>query len=254
MLDSPLKIHHLDHRRDIIIPGSAQQTLKFCVDHFLDAYEQAVGHHGKFFVALSGGSTPKAIFKELTTSPNKEKIDWSRVYLFFSDERSVGPTDPDSNYHMAMESGFSQVPIPKANIHRMQAENDVEKNALLYEKMVQEIAGGHLDYTMLGMGEDGHTASLFPSTKALHEDKRLVVENFVPQKNTWRITFTYPCINRSKHIVIYVLGASKKQMLKTVLTEEKDFILHPIVNIGTKTHKALWICDTDASSEIKNKL
>ncbi|MBM3207526.1 MAG: 6-phosphogluconolactonase [Chlamydiae bacterium] len=254
MLETNLKFCHFDQRRDVVVPGDTKQTLKFCVDHFLNAYEEAIKSHGNFYVALSGGSTPKAIFKELTSSPIKEKLDWSKIHLFWSDERSVGPNDPDSNYHMAMEAGFSAMPIPKENIHRMHAEEDIEHNAGLYETVIRTITQGHLDYTMLGMGEDGHTASLFPATGALNEELKLVTKNWVPQKNTWRMTFTYTCINKSKHIVIYVLGAAKKVMLKSVLTDEKHFTDYPIVKVGTKSHKALWICDTDAAQEIKKRL
>ncbi|MCX6989576.1 MAG: 6-phosphogluconolactonase [Chlamydiae bacterium] len=243
---------HFDDRRDITIPGDVNETLSFCIDHLLNAYHTAVKSHGAFYIALSGGSTPKAIFEKLTSSPIKEQIDWTKVHLFWGDERSVGPENPESNYHMAMEAGFKNMGIPSGQIHRMVAEENIDNNAEIYSQTLQKVLKGKaLDYTMLGMGEDGHTASLFPHTEALSEEDLLAVANHVPQKNTWRMTLTYPCINNSIHIVIYVIGSSKKQMLQTVFKKDAHFIDLPIVKIGSKTHKALWICDTAAAELLK---
>ena len=126
-----------DERRNVMVVGDTETTLKFCVDHFLKAYEEALLKYGSFSVALSGGSTPKALFALLTTPPYVSKINWSKVHLFWSDERAVSPDDPDSNFHMAMEAGFSKVPIPASQIHRMVAEKDIEQNALAYENLIK---------------------------------------------------------------------------------------------------------------------
>jgi 6-phosphogluconolactonase len=243
---------HFDNRRDIAIPGNVEKTLSFCIEHLLTAYDASIKDHGAFYIALSGGSTPKAIFEKLTSSPIKEKIDWSKVHLFWGDERSTPPENPESNYHMAMEAGFKNMGIPTEQIHRMVAEKNIATNAEIYNQTLSKVLKGRpLDYTMLGMGEDGHTASLFPHTEALNEEHALTVANNVPQKNTWRMTLTYPCINNSCHIVIYVIGSSKKQMLQTVFKEDAHFVDLPIVKIGTKKHKALWICDTAAAELLK---
>ncbi|NDD58105.1 MAG: 6-phosphogluconolactonase [Chlamydiae bacterium] len=240
-----------DQRRDILIPGNASETIAFCVKHFLLAYHEAIKDHGAFYVALSGGSTPKSIFQALTTAPLCNQIDWSKIHLFWSDERSVGPQDPDSNFHMAMESGFKKMPIPAGNIHRMQAEEEIEKNAIAYQQKISSIVKNNsLDYIMLGMGEDGHTASLFPGTSALHEEKQLVVANWVPQKNTWRMTFTYPLIHLAKQVVIYVIGDNKKEMLLSVWNDHTHPHTYPVSFIGNSTHKATWICDSLAASKI----
>ena len=245
-------IFPFDDRRDIAIPGDVNETLSFCIDHLLKAYHASVKDHGAFYITLSGGSTPKAIFEKLTSSPIREKIDWSKVHLFWGDERSVGPENPESNYHMAMEAGFKNMGIPKEQIHRMVAEENRENNAEIYSQTLQKVLKGRpLDYTMLGMGEDGHTASLFPHTEALTKEGSLAVANHVPQKNTWRMTLTYPCINNSSHIVIYVIGSSKKQMLQKVFEKGANFIDLPIVKIGSKKHKALWVCDTTAAELLK---
>jgi 6-phosphogluconolactonase len=238
-----------DDRKDLIVPGNSAMTLTFCVEHFVSTAKKAILHHDAFFVALSGGSTPKALFEKLSSSPYKELIQWEKVHLFWSDERAVPPTSQESNYHMALSSGLEQMPIPKAQIHRMHAENNIQDNAELYEQTIITVLQGRpFDLIMLGMGEDGHTASLFPGTEALQEHTRLVVANFIPQKNTWRMTFTTPCINQANLIVIYVLGAAKRTILKEALSSPTP--LYPIQQIGTPTHKALWIADEAAAENL----
>lgn len=236
---------HWDAGRDVMKAGSHEQTLKAGADHFVKIYQESLSQYGSFSVALSGGSTPKALFSLLTKEPYVSLFDWSKVFLFWSDERAVAPDDPDSNYHMAMQAGFSDVPLPKSHIHRMVAEEDIEQNAIKYETLIKShLKGRGFDLVMLGMGEDGHTASLFPGTEGLKAKEKLVIANYVPQKNSWRMTLTFECINQSRHIVIYVLGKSKQEMVKKSLSSKG---LYPIENIGTKAHKALWILDDEAA-------
>ena len=129
---------------------------------------------------------------------------------YMSDERAVPPDHPDSNYRMAMEAGFNQFNIPEEHIYRMKAETDIETNAVEYEKLIESLLSkGIFDLVMLGMGEDGHTASLFPKTHGLHTNGRLVIANYVPTLNTWRMTLTFNCINQATHIVVYVIGKNK---------------------------------------------
>ena len=151
-----------DERRHIALPGDHDATLAFAVANWLDIADASIADHDFFAVALSGGSTPKKIFQYLAQMP--ERLDWSKVYLFWGDERSVPPNDPDSNYRMAIEeSGLGKLPIPKNHIFRMKAEEDIEANARAYEQIIREKLGPHpFDLIMLGMGDDGHTASLFP--------------------------------------------------------------------------------------------
>ncbi len=152
---------------------------------------------------------------------------------------------------MAMQAGLKNMHIPQEQIHRMQAEKDIEANALSYEKTIQSVLKGRpFDLVMLGMGEDGHTASLFPHSKALHETKRLVVANYLSNKDTWRMTFTFTCINQASHIALYVLGAGKKYILAEVLTSADQFERLPSQHVGTPEHHALWIADESAASEI----
>lgn len=246
-----IKVKPWDERRNLLVPGDQNFTLHLCLRHFIAACQNAIEDHGYFYVALSGGSTPKALFEHLCAPPFRQQIDWAHIHLFWGDERSVAPNHSDSNYHMAMEAGFKSMPIPKDHIHRMHAESDIERNALNYEQEIKEVLKGRpFDLIMLGMGEDGHTASLFPNTQALKAKGRLVVANHVPQKNTWRMTLTYECINQARNIVVYILGASKKHILAEILTTKNQIERYPIQGIGTEENKVLLIVDEAAAVEI----
>lgn len=238
-----------DARRNLAIPGDHATTVHFCLNHLLAVYEEAIKDHGAFYLVLSGGSTPKELYQHLCRPPYKDQIDWTKVFLFWGDERPVPPTDPKSNYHMAMEAGFKHLPIPPFHICRMEAEENLIDNAQNYEAKIKEILKGRpFDFNLLGCGEDGHTASLFPHTTALKAEGKLVVANHVPQLNTWRMTLTYECINNSSNIVIYALGSNKKEIVAQVL--QSDTGLYPIERIGTEEHKALWILDDQAAAGI----
>jgi 6-phosphogluconolactonase len=244
-------IRSYDERRDIIVPGSEAATLEFSIDHFLAIANDAIVQRGLFTVALSGGSTPKAIFQGLATEQYRNQVDWKHVMLFWSDERTVSPDHEDSNYRMAMHAGFASLPILPENIFRMKAEGDVEQAAKDYEAIVKaKVPSQAFDLIMLGMGEDGHTASLFPKTHGLHANDRLIIGNFIPQKNTWRMTMTFTCINAAHHIAIYVIGKSKAEMVKHVFTSPYDPDNLPVQRVGSPTHKALWILDQGASQGI----
>ncbi len=248
MLIEKLKTSQWDDKRDLIIPGNHDMTIAFCVEHFLTLAKAAIENHGAFYVALSGGSTPKAIFERLSIS-SYDMIDWKKVYLFWSDERSVPPDSPESNYHMAMEAGLKKLPIK--HIYRMVAEENIEESAKAYEKTIHDtLKGKPFDLIMLGLGEDGHTASLFPNTEGLKAVDREIIANFVPQKATWRMTMTFTCINRATHTVFYVLGAGKKQMLAEVLKKNAPLI-YPAQHVGTKINRALWIADEAAGALLK---
>ncbi len=252
MLIEKLKPRLWDERRELIVPGNHSMTLIYCVEHWIAACKQAIKDHGAFFVALSGGSTPKAIFEHLSSPPYDQMVEWNKVHLFWSDERAALPDSNDSNYHMAMQAGLIKMPIPKSQIHRMVAEENIQENAALYEQEIAAVLKGKpFDLVMLGVGEDGHTASLFPHTEALKVQHRLVVANHIPDKQTWRMTFTYDCINQATHIVIYVLGASKKHILADVLLNSDHH--YPVQKIGTAIHHALWIVDEDAAAELLAK-
>lgn len=247
-MDWKKRIKSFDERRDLIIPGNKEETIQFCVDQFIQIGQQAIAKQGYFAVALSGGSTPHAIFAALSQEPYRSSLDWSKVLCFWSDERSVAPNHPDNNYYTAMQAGLSTLPIPSSQVFRMQAEKEIEEAALEYEELIQKhVPGNQFDLMMLGMGEDGHTASLFPLTHGLNSEGRIAIGNYVPQKSTWRMSLTFTCINRSKVICIYVLGKSKAEMVARALLSPYDPEHLPVQKVGTTTHKALWILDQEAA-------
>ncbi len=182
---------------------------------------KAVQQKGIFTLALSGGSTPKILFQLLAQAPYKNNIPWKHVVVAFGDERFVAPTHEDSNYKMAMDSLLSHVPIPKKNILAIPIlQLTPLASAKLYEAQLRKFvtAKNPFDLVLLGMGEDGHTASIFPKSELLTEDKRWVKEVWVAEKNMPRISFTFPLINRAKNIAFLVTGDAKAPIVKKILS------------------------------------
>jgi len=247
------RVQTLDDRRNLIFPGDYEETIVYCANHFIDLCQKNISKKTYFSVALSGGSTPKSIFQMLSSDQFKNEIEWDKILFFWSDERAVPPEDSESNYKMAMDSGIKNMPIKQENIFRMKAEHNIEKNAKEYEELINKKLHSQLfDLVMLGVGDDGHTASLFPNTEALKETEKLVAANYVPQKNTWRMTLTFKAINQSKNIVLYILGGNKKTILKKILFPEPGSKSYPSQMIGSSQNKALWIVDKAAAADLKN--
>lgn len=233
-----------DNRRDIAHPGDREATLTFCAEHFVNCAKEAVKKHHFFSVALSGGSTPKTLYQKITHPPYSSEIDWEKCFLFWSDERCVPPTDPKSNFWMAMEAGFHSVSIPKQQIFRMKGEGTPLENARSYEQTIHAVLKERpFDLVMLGVGKDGHTASLFPHSDALREEKKWVVATKAPTSPKNRITLTFPCMNRAVNTVVYALGEEKAPIVKKVLSSLPDPSL-PASFVGKKENKALWILDS----------
>ena len=197
---------------------------------FSDAVTHAVTTRGVARVAISGGSTPKAMFALLADAaqPFAAPIPWAKLHLYWVDERCVPPTDDESNYKMTNEALLSKVPLPAGQIYRMEGELDPQEAANRYETVLRnsmKLEGAEspaFDLLLLGMGDDGHTASLFPHTAALEEITRMVVANHVPQKDTWRITLTFPVINQARQVCFLIEGAAKTKVLAEVLTGPRD--------------------------------
>jgi 6-phosphogluconolactonase len=233
-----------DNTKDIAIE---ENPIQYATNLFIQIAKNSIETTGQFSVALSGGSTPKALYNNLKNYDTA--LDWSKVFIFWSDERSVGPDNPDSNFHMAMSNGIKDLPIPTPQIFRMKAEIDAAANAQVYENLIKDnVPKASFDLILLGMGDDGHTASLFPNTKALKETTRLVVENEVPQKETLRMTFTYPLISKAKHILFMVIGDGKDDMVKKVFEDKEG--KYPSGKVTSESGKALWLLDEKSSSSI----
>ena len=182
---------------------------------------EAIAKRGLFTLALAGGGTPKPVYERLAMPDLAGSIDWRRVHVFFGDERCVTPDDPQSNFRMAREALLSHVPIPEEHVHRIRGEDPPPLAADEAERSLRRVlpAGDipSLDLVLLGLGDDGHTASLFPGTTAVGEPSRLVVANYVEKLSSWRLTFTAPLINAARSVVFLVEGAGKAAALEAVL-------------------------------------
>ena len=213
------------------VEPDAAALARRAAQHFVEQAEQAVAARGCVRIAISGGSTPKAAFALLAdpTQPWRERMPWDKLELFWVDERCVPPDHPDSNYRMTREALLNHVPLKSEQIHRMEGELEPEKAAVRYEAALRNsfnLEGAELprfDVVQLGMGPDGHTASLFPHTVALHETSRLVMANHVETvKDSWRITLTRPVINCGHEVFFLIEGAEKAVILNEVFEGERD--------------------------------
>lgn len=201
------------------------------------AANEAIAARGSFSLSLSGGNTPKPVYTALAQRP----LDWSKVFITFGDERCVPPDDEQSNYLMARRTLLDAIPIPAENVLRMKGELDPAEAAKEYEAVLKEKADGGVfrhDLILLGMGPDGHTASLFPGTPALEEKERLVVENYVPKMSMWRITFTYPLIDAARHVCFLVNSAGKDAILDEVFSGKSSY---PCAAVNPTDGKLTWL-------------
>ncbi|HEY1922392.1 MAG TPA: 6-phosphogluconolactonase [Tepidisphaeraceae bacterium] len=217
----------------------------------VDLADDAIATRGSFSIALSGGSTPKTLFELLATEPYSKRIDWKNWRFYFGDERTVPPTHSDSNFRMASEAMLDKLAIPADHIHRMRGEIDPQESAKEYGELLKANFGDNgLDVILLGMGDDGHTASLFPNTAALSETKHRCVANHVEKLNTWRITMTAPFINRARQIIVMATGANKADRLHQVLDGPPDTRNLPIQMIDPPAGQALWLLDAPAAAKL----
>jgi len=240
--------------RSVEVLATAADLFHAAAEEFVRVARTAIGAQGRFTVALSGGSTPKGLYSLLAS--NYADFVWNRVFLFFGDERHVTPTDPESNYRMVQESLLAKIAIPAENVFRVAAENpDAAAAAADYEAQLQkffELQSSEFprfDLILLGMGPDGHTASLFPDSPALDEQSRLVVANWVAKFNTHRITFTFPVLNRAAEVMFLACGADKAEMLHQVL-EGKNTPLLPSQRVQPSDGKLLWMLDEAAAAKL----
>jgi 6-phosphogluconolactonase len=235
-----------------ILPNNAALA-QAAAQEFHKAAESAVQERGQFSVALSGGNTPRTVYS-LLASEHKQ-LPWDRIHIFFGDERHVPPDHPDSNFRMATESLLSKVPIPEKNIHRIHAELDAEAAATEYDQQLvnffhlSNLEMPRFDLIFLGIGPDGHTASLFPGSNVLTESSRRVMANWVEKFKTFRITFTFPVLNHAAEVVFLVSGADKAQILSEVL--RPGIQNYPTQGVQPENGRLLWLVDQDAGSLLR---
>lgn len=196
-------------------------------DHFYECANEAIAEHGRFTVALTGGSTPKNIYALMATPEYARKADWRRIELFWGDERCVPPDDPQSNFGMAQRALIAHVPVPPENVHRMRGELEPELAAAEYEKLLRDVVPDGFDLIILGMGSNAHIASLFPHSPLLQEKIRWVAAPYVAEVKMSRITLTPAAINRAREVVFWVAGEAKREAVQRVLHGRRDPDLLP---------------------------
>lgn len=239
----------------IVEPDSAALARR-TAQHFVEVAEQAATTRGRARIAISGGSTPKAAFQLLADpgQPWLKRMPWDKLELFWVDERTVPPDHPDSNYRMTREAMLDHVPLRPEQVHRMEGELEPEVAAARYESLLRntfKLEGAEtprFDLISLGMGDDGHTASIFPHTDAIHTLGRLVTANQVPQKDTWRITLTWPVINQGGSVFFLIGGKNKAELVKEVFTGPRDPERLPSQLIWPASGILTLILDRDAAA------
>jgi 6-phosphogluconolactonase len=250
--DAPVRVYH-----------DGQELALKAARRFARLADQYTVAGGSFTVALSGGSTPKAMFAILAASPFLETVPWSSIYFFWGDERCVPPDHADSNYRMTRETLLANVPVPEENVFRIPAEmEDHDRAAEEYSATLTKFFLQHrrqsgtaplaqlprFDLVFLGMGPDGHTASLFPGTTALHAGDRIAVANFVEKFNSYRITLTAATINNARNVTFIAGGADKAEVLRNVLEGPYQPELYPSQLIRPHNGSLLWMVDEAAAA------
>ena len=218
---------------------NSRELARGAAEHFVE-----LAQRNHFTVALSGGSTPKILYQLLADpdKPFRARAPWSNVHFYWSDERHVPPDHPDSNYRMAHEAMLSRVPVPESNVHRVNGENpSAQEAADEYEQILEP----RLDLILLGLGTDGHTASIFPGSDVLHETKRLVAAPWVEKLNTYRITMTLPMLNNGASVLFLVSGSEKAEIVREVLEGPKKY---PAQFVQPTNGELIWMLDRDAAA------
>jgi 6-phosphogluconolactonase len=231
------------------LPDS-QSLARAAAYHFVECAQQAINEHGSFAVALAGGSTPQAAYETLATVEFASTILWEKVHVFWGDERCVAPNHENSNYRMAFEVLLRHSPIPVKQIYRMEGELDPKEAAQNYEVRLRAFFGQKVprfDLILLGLGPDGHTASLFPGSKASEEKKHWVAANYVRRLSAWRLTMTAPLINQAANVTFLVSGEAKAEILRRVLAGRYSPEDLPAQMIRPDRGQLRWLVDAGAA-------
>ena len=243
-------------RPEIIVLPDAEALADAAARRLVEFLHQAVAERGWCTIALSGGSTPRALYQRLARPPARDEIDWSRVHLFWGDERVVPPDHLESNYRMAREAMLDHLPIPPNNVHRILTELGPDEAAEQYEAELRHVFGVHagetpeFDLILLGIGADGHTASLFPHTAALAVRDRLVVANAVPQLGTTRITLTAPVIQAARSVLVLATGPDKAEAVARAIESPENIDETPAQLLRHARGRVIWMLDRAAASRL----
>jgi len=246
--------------RELQIFPDGEKLIQAAAEHIIKITSQGIAENGRVAIALSGGSTPRPLYTLLASEAYSQSVDWPKVHLFWGDERCVPPDSPESNYRMARETLLNAVRIPASNVHRIHGEENPEKAAAAYEEELRTFFGvnatdGSLrqgfDLILLGMGDNGHTASLFPGSPAVNEKKRWVMAQYVEVVSMWRITLTPVVINSAKDILFIVSGAEKAERLHDVLKGPFQPEVLPAQIIKPARGRLLWLVDKAAAGRLE---
>jgi 6-phosphogluconolactonase len=244
-------------RREVQVFRDSAALMRAAADEVLRAADEAVAARGWFSIALAGGSTPRGIYQLLATDHLAGRdIPWANMHCFFGDERNVPPDHPDSNFRMAWETLLERVPLPRAQIYRIPGDRFGHAAAAAYEYDLRQRflpAAGvppRFDLVMLGLGTDGHTASLFPGTRALQESRLWVARNPVPQLGADRITLTFPVLNAAREVLFVVSGADKAAAARRVLSPSSEEEPLPAGRVQPSDGRLLWLLDAPAAAQL----
>jgi 6-phosphogluconolactonase len=219
--------------------------------HFITCANEAIAERNLFSVALAGGSTPNALYEALATVELVPRVDWEKVHVFWGDERCVAPNHEESNYRMAYDAMLRHLPVPVKQIYRMEGELEPKEAAKTYEGRLKQFFQQNIprfDLILLGMGTDGHTASLFPGTKALEETKKWVMPNYVRKLSAWRLTLTAWTINQAANVTFLISGESKAEALQRVLAGRFTPNEVPAQMIRPERGQLRWLMDRAAAT------
>jgi 6-phosphogluconolactonase len=239
----------------LLVFDDSADVARAAADRFVEIARAAIDAGGRFSVALSGGSTPQRAYELLAGDDYRKKLDWAKVHVFFGDERCVPPDDAESNYRMANEVMLSRLSIPPQNIHRINGVGDALANARLYEDELRTFFNDDVwprfDLVLLGMGDDGHTASLFPGTEVLGEEQAWVAAVWVEKFQAFRITLTAPAINHAAHILLLVTGENKAARLAEVFQSQAGSERLPVQLIHPVSGSTEWLVDAAAAKQLE---
>jgi len=236
-----------------VLPDSSEAA-EAAARELVAAFSDSRADHGTFRVAFSGGSTPRLLFDRLAQDAFRPLVDWARARVFFVDERCVPPGDGRSNYRLAKDHLLDPLRVPPENVFRMRGEEEPHRAAEEYEAALEREfepeSPPRFDYVLLGLGTDGHTASLFPGTGALEETSRRAVENYVPKLAEWRLTLTLPVLNAGRRVVFLVTGEEKRDAVSAVLHADSPTASLPASLVRPERGSLIWILDEDAAARL----
>jgi 6-phosphogluconolactonase len=248
---------------DYTIYSDPDSLVQAAAQHIIALAASSIASHGRFSLVLAGGSTPRMLYERLAHPDYASQIEWASTHIFWGDERFVPPDHPDSNYRMAREALLRRVSLPPTNVHRMRGELEPSQAAANYNNLLADFFGlpqqpdattqPPFDLVLLGMGADGHTASLFPHTSAVREQQRRVVAHYVEALGLWRLTLTPPAINAARNVLFFVSGASKAARLRAVLRGPVQPEVQPAQAIRPTHGTLVWLIDADAANELEHE-